>query len=148
MLEGLIGCYPFSRQEPCIPYSITLIWCKRLIIFFAILPKFNETSADMLLSSFATSRFAHLFILQNDEWHWTICRIVFSTVYNTAQKMKFSIKDFFSKCDQICKFLRIWSHLLKKYNGKPHFFAQCNVTSSVESSPWIENLLTPLFAFT
>ena len=36
----------------------------------------------------------------------------FST--NTAQKMKFSIKDFFSKCDQIRSFLRIWSHLLKK----------------------------------
>ena len=32
----------------------------------------------------------------------------------TAQKMKFSIKDFFSKCDQIRSFLRIWSHLLKK----------------------------------
>ena len=26
---------------------------------------------------------------------------------DTAQKMKFSIKDFFSKCDQICSFLRI-----------------------------------------
>ena len=32
----------------------------------------------------------------------------------TAQKMKFSVKDFFSKCDQICKKFRIWSHLLKK----------------------------------
>ena len=31
-----------------------------------------------------------------------------------AQKMKFSIKDFFSKCDQTHSFLRIWSHLLKK----------------------------------
>ena len=29
--------------------------------------------------------------------------------------MKFSIKDFFSKCDQIHSFLRIWSRLLKKY---------------------------------
>ena len=28
--------------------------------------------------------------------------------------MKFSIKDFFSKCDQIRSYLRIWSHLLKK----------------------------------
>ena len=27
--------------------------------------------------------------------------------YITAQKMKFSIKDFFSKCDQIRSFLRI-----------------------------------------
>ena len=35
-------------------------------------------------------------------------------IWNTAQKMKFSIKDFFSKCDQIRKKLRIWSHLLKK----------------------------------
>ena len=33
---------------------------------------------------------------------------------NTAQKMKFSIKDFFSRYDQIRSFLRIWSHLLKK----------------------------------
>ena len=32
----------------------------------------------------------------------------------TAQKMKIPIKDFFSKCDQICSFLRIWSHLLRK----------------------------------
>ena len=29
--------------------------------------------------------------------------------------MKFSIKDFFSKCDQIRSFLRIWEHLLKKF---------------------------------
>ena len=28
--------------------------------------------------------------------------------------MKFSIKDFFSKCDQIRSFLGIWSYLLKK----------------------------------
>ena len=28
--------------------------------------------------------------------------------------MKFSIKDFLIKCDQIRSFLRIWSHLLKK----------------------------------
>ena len=28
--------------------------------------------------------------------------------------MKFSIKYFFSKCDQIRSFRRIWSHLLKK----------------------------------
>ena len=30
--------------------------------------------------------------------------------FHTAQKMKFSIKYIFSKCDQI----RSWSHLLKK----------------------------------
>ena len=35
-------------------------------------------------------------------------------VITTAQKMKFSIKDFFSKCDQNRRKLRIWSHLWKK----------------------------------
>ena len=51
-----------------------------------------------------------------------------NSVVNTAKKEKFSIKDFFSKCDQIRGFLRIWSHLLKKslmdeetLNGKLHF---------------------------
>ena len=33
---------------------------------------------------------------------------------STAQQMKFSIKDFLSKCDQIRRKLRIWLHLLKK----------------------------------
>ena len=32
----------------------------------------------------------------------------------TAQKMKFSIKDFCSKCEQIRSSMRVWSHLLKK----------------------------------
>ena len=32
----------------------------------------------------------------------------------TAQKIKFFITDFFSKCNQICNFLRIQLYLLKK----------------------------------
>ena len=35
-------------------------------------------------------------------------------VWSTAQKMKFFIKNLFSKCDQIRRKLRIWSQLLKK----------------------------------
>ena len=46
-------------------------------------------------------REAHLLVLSNH-------------VIYTTQKMKFSIKDLFSKCDQIRSFLRIWSHLLQK----------------------------------
>ena len=45
----------------------------------------------------------------------------------TVQKMKFSIKDFFSKCNQIRSFLRIWTHLLKKFLLKNIIFVQCNV---------------------
>ena len=37
-----------------------------------------------------------------------------SIIISTAQKIKFSIKDFSSKCDQIRRSLRIWLHLLEK----------------------------------
>ena len=37
-----------------------------------------------------------------------------------AQKVKFYIKDFFSKCDQIR--LRIWSHLLKIFFMENYIF--------------------------
>ena len=47
--------------------------------------------------------------------------------YDTAQKMKFSIKDFLSKCGQILSFLRIGSHLLKKSLMENLFFVQCNI---------------------
>ena len=41
---------------------------------------------------------------------------------HTAQKIKFSVKAFFSKCDQICRKLRICSHLLKKSLMKNSIF--------------------------
>ena len=44
----------------------------------------------------------------------------------TAQKMKFSIKYFFSKCDHISSFLQIRSHLLKKSLMENFiFFVEC-----------------------
>ena len=46
---------------------------------------------------------------------------------DTAQSMKFSIKDLFSNWDQIHSFLRIWLHLLKKpLMEKLTFFVQCD----------------------
>ena len=43
------------------------------------------------------------------------------------QKMKFCIKNFFNKCNQIRSKLRIWSVTFteKILNGKRHFFVQC-----------------------
>ena len=43
--------------------------------------------------------------------------------------MKFSIKDFFSKCDKIHSFLQIWSHLLRKsLTENVIYFAQWSST--------------------
>ena len=52
---------------------------------------------------------------ENVSFNGKYSKILRKTVVYTAQKKKFSTKDFFNKCDQIRSFLRIWSHLLKKY---------------------------------
>ena len=46
---------------------------------------------------------------------------------DTTQKMKFSITDFLSKCDQIRSFLQIRSHLLKKSVMKNFIFCAVNL---------------------
>ena len=54
--------------------------------------------------------------------------------------MKFSIKDFFSKCDQIRRKLRIWSHLLKK-SLKTSFFVQWLCYMTLHKHPWSYSLV-------
>ena len=51
---------------------------------------------------------------------WLLCAI------STAQRMKLSVKDFFSKYDQICRKLRIWSRLLTK-SLMENFIFWCSV---------------------
>ena len=43
----------------------------------------------------------------------------------------FSNKDFFRKYDQIRSFLRIWSHLLKKYLMANFIFCAANLKSEL-----------------
>ena len=45
------------------------------------------------------------------------------TAYIT-QKMIFSVKDFFIKCEQIRNFPQIWSHLLNEFLMKSYIFEQ------------------------
>ena len=51
--------------------------------------------------------------LKNHVFLRVLCHFTVTIRFSTAQKMKFSIKDFFCKCKQKMK-LRIWSHSLKK----------------------------------
>ena len=60
--------------------------------------------------------------IQNRESYSEPCQIS-----NKAQKMKFSVKDFFSKFDQIRHLLWIWSYLLKKSLMKNFFLVQCKM---------------------
>ena len=56
------------------------------------------------------------------------------TIQTTAQKMKFSITDFFSKCDQIHRKLQIWSHLLKKSAMDNFIFCAVNTAERCQPS--------------
>ena len=51
---------------------------------------------------------------------------------HTAQKMGFSSKDFFCKCDQISSFLQIWSHLLKKSLIENFIFCAVSYKNSIK----------------
>ena len=51
----------------------------------------------------------------NMDVYWILHILLFETILiSTTQKKKFTIKDFFSNCDQNRSFQRVWSHLLKK----------------------------------
>ena len=56
-------------------------------------------------------------------------------ICHTTQKMKFFIKDSFSKCGQIRMKLRIWSHLLEKSLTENSFFVQCHVVPCLCALP-------------
>ena len=75
----------------------------------------NTVSVDKHVNSCLSTnvhQFAQLIFLMS---HHCMSRYMSSQgILHAAQKRKFSMKDFFSKCDQIRSFLRIWSHLLKK----------------------------------
>ena len=63
---------------------------------------------------------------------------------NTAQKMKFSIKDSFCKCNQIRSLLRIQSHLLKKSLMENFIFCAAQERIFVQDfSNFIGQVLSP-----
>ena len=50
------------------------------------------------------------------------------------EEMKFSIKDFFSKCDQVCR-MRIWSHFMKEFLIENFIF--CAVLLAISAKGFI-----------
>ena len=95
---------------------------KHCIVFF---PNSNiNYHHDYLLFSLLLCLYTnsvHILILLRGEHHqisnqhcFAKCCACQREALHSTQKMKFFIKDFFSKYDQIRSFLWIWSHLLKK----------------------------------
>ena len=77
-------------------------------------------------------------LLMDDELFFAAC---LTDERNTAQKMKFSMKGFFSEYDEILRNLRIWSHLLKKSFMENFIF--CTVAISlILQSELLSEILT------
>ena len=96
------------------------IFTQETLFLFFILEKWLRFLSESYFEKFI---FYHIFtILTVSE----ICNI--SNKYRCT-KMKFSIKNFFCKCDQIRSFLRTWLHLLKK-SLMENFNYLCSVLTS------------------
>ena len=90
--------------------NMRLIMALEKILFCVAKAYYSQTLYFRQLS-------CHLFSVLHRCFPVNFTKFLEHVFYSTAQQMIFSIKDFFSKCDQIrsfLSFLRIWSHLLKK----------------------------------
>ena len=77
---------------------------------------------------------------------WIICYHIEKCA--TAQKMKFFIKNFFCKCDQIHRKLRTWSQLLKEPLMENFiFFAVYDTKDAHNHKQWriLHNKLSAIF---
>ena len=76
-------------------------------------------------------------------------RLLLKETTYTAQKMKFSIKDFFNKYDQILMKLQIWSHLLKKSLMENFIFCAVLISRISRDSPVLNKNIAsiPLLSF-
>ena len=71
---------------------------------------------------------------------------ILKRVLSHCTKNEVLVIDFFSKCDQICRKLRIWSHLPKKSlmeNFIFHAASGCSISSLLDSSSY---LFAPTFS--
>ena len=125
IFAGLRHCNFFSNRNHFLAFWVLLIWWgvfrhpKKLSVQFISLTSYLSNSFSMEMSW--SSRPG----LENNVSQRMVCVYLNHSCYvqfvvllwsvpGTAQKMKFSIKDFLSKGDHIRSLLRIWSHSLKK----------------------------------
>ena len=84
------------------------IFVRKLILFSFWVFFYKHSRFARLQGNGGTISLTFLYHFYPLHRHWNKCRAIDLKYYSdTAQKMKFSVKDFFSKCGQICRFLRI-----------------------------------------
>ena len=121
--------YSFFRLIQNFPTPKTLQRTEHTETYLLTVPlKKDPTHTSLPCFSLFHLKYVHTWHLRNpsklklslsEEWY---CKAALSI---TAQKIRFSIKNFFSKYDQFRWKLRIWSHLLKKSLMENFIFVQC-----------------------
>ena len=107
------------KQQKCGPAGVEVLWSSEV----GKNRKINPCPPQLLGTDQYTAKNTRKFPeYQKRKMHRlkSILKSILKT--NTAQK------DFFSKCDQMPNFLRIWSHLLKISLIKNVFFGLCKTT--------------------
>ena len=111
-------------------------------MLYAVINKYYKVPSSnktVLRKTYQNSFFAIIYSFSVFYWFFQSYYVLYAV---TAQKMKFSIKDIFSKCDQICKKLLICSHLLKKSLMENFFF--CAVCLVISAFPSLKSGFTSL----
>ena len=101
-----------------------------MIGFLGVLPKLinrNFFWLGFIEFSFKYIQSSYHIILYLLQYFRSLLQLYVRKMTHTAQKLKFSIQGFFSKCDQNRSILRIWSHLLKKFLMENFIFVQWQI---------------------
>ena len=115
-LFAKVVCYRRTIWHFLLLLMVHIFWIKAFsfLHFWKLWAKkyLNCRSSCDLLSNTSPSSFPKLrkFTKYYHYYYWRCGVMVITT---TAQKVKFSIKDFFHKYDQVPRNLQIWSHLPK-----------------------------------
>ena len=108
-------------------------------MFSNTLPIIQESDCTLLISIITVNSVVYYSTLTNSfDFNKTSCFLLalfFVLLINNkthhCKKMKFSIKNFFSKCDRIRRKMQISSQLLKKLETLLFFFLQCIILRGV-----------------
>ena len=101
-------------------YVFTRVFQKKTLFFYVGIFRENMHTLwryfqilILYVSQYIFCKFQHKFLEKTlaEVLFWHLHRVLFFTL---NKNWKFSIENFFIKCNQIGRFLRIWSYLLKK----------------------------------
>ena len=115
-----------------------MLWIHFISFFSVVIVDFKHVNVCWVVYLWVLNRLGYRLGLENvfdlvnilphmNGWILKYRSLPLSMYIPTAQKMTFSVKDFFSKCEQIWSFLRICLHLLMKFFTEDTIFCAVGI---------------------